>query len=98
MYDRLLDVMNAEEIQEREKSPPKTIKTDSDVRLVKFSECPTPDRATQQAFEQIGETVTSEKEMEALGFPSHCESVSPGSQDGYCAVEVAEVEILDDDD
>jgi hypothetical protein len=98
MYDRLLDVINAEEIREREKSPPKTMKTESDARRVKFSECPCPDRATQQALEQIGDIVAAKKEIEALGFASHCQNVSLGSQDGYCAVEVVEVEILDDDD
>jgi hypothetical protein len=98
MYDRLLDIINAEELREREQSPPKSIKSESEARQLNFAQCSSPDRPTQQALEKIGGLVTAEKEMEALGFASHFENVSSRSQDGYGFVEIAEVEILDDDD
>jgi hypothetical protein len=92
MYDRLLDVMNAEEIREREKSPPKSFKTHPDNRRVKFSERPSPSRIDDQEVE------TAVKEIESFGYSVHRESGSLESQNGYRVVEVVEVEILDDDD
>lgn len=92
MYDRLLDVMNAEEIREREKPPPKSFKTHPDNRRVKCSERPSPSRIDDQ---ELGAAV---KEIESFGYFVHRESGSLESQNGYGVVEVAEVEILDDDD
>jgi hypothetical protein len=92
MYDRLLDIMNAEEMREREKSPPRSIKTVSDAGHVKFSERPSPNRSTEQTLE------IADKDMETSAYASHCEDVSMGYREGYGVIEVAEVEILDDDD
>ncbi|KAE9367938.1 hypothetical protein N431DRAFT_429221 [Stipitochalara longipes BDJ] len=91
MYDRLIDVMNAEEIREREQSPPKSIKSESEARHVKFAACPSPTRLEDQACKP------AEEELGELGYAAHFESVSLVSQDGYGIVQVAEVEILDDD-
>lgn len=98
MYNKLIDLMNAEEMREREQSPPKSIHTESNIRRVKFSGYPSQDRFNQQASEQLGEVVHAEEKTEVLGFDSHCERVSFGCQDGYAVVEVAEVEIVDDGD
>ena len=98
MYDRLIDLMNAEEMREREQSRPKSIHTESNNRRVKFSGCPSQSRFSQQVSEQLGEVVHAEKNTEDFGFDSHCERASFGCQDGYAVVEVAEVEIVDDGD
>jgi hypothetical protein len=92
MYDRLLDIMNEEEIREREKSPPKSFKTHPDNRSVKFSERPSSSRIDDQ---ELGAAV---KEIESFRYSVHRESGSLESQNGYGVVEVVEVEILDDDD
>jgi hypothetical protein len=92
MYDRLLDIMNTEETREREKSPPKSIKTESDNRPANFSESPSPNRIDDRELE------AAVKELEAFGYSLNCDSSSIGSQDGYGVVTVAEVEILDEDD
>ncbi len=98
MYDRLIDLINAEEMREREQSPPKSILTDSNNRRVKFSECPSQGRFDQQASEQLGEVVHDEEKTEAFRFDPHFQRVSFACQDGYAVVEVAEVEIVDDGD
>ncbi|PMD21122.1 hypothetical protein NA56DRAFT_645835 [Hyaloscypha hepaticicola] len=98
MYDKLIDLMSAEEMREREQSPPKSIYIESNNRRVKFSGCPSQGRFNQQISEQLGDVVHSEKKTDAFAFGSHCERVSFGCQDGYAVVEVAEVEIVDDGD
>jgi hypothetical protein len=98
MYDRLIDLMNAEELREREQSPPKSIHTESNNRRVKSSRCPSQGRFSHQASEQLGEVVHAEKKTKAFGLDSHCERASFGCEDGYTVVEVAEVEIVDDGD
>lgn len=92
MYDRLLDVMNTEETREREKSPPKSIKTESDNRRANFSEGPSPSRIDDRELE------AAVKELEAFGYSLTCDNSSIGSQDGYGVITVAEVEITDEDD
>jgi hypothetical protein len=92
MYDRLLDVMNEEEMREREQSPPKSVKSESEVRHVKFAECPSPDRLNERNYEVV------EKELGELGYAAHCENASIQPHGGYGVVQVAEVEVSDDDD
>lgn len=98
MYDKLIDLMNAEEMREREQSPPESIHVESNNRCVKFSGCPSQGRFNQQTSEQLGDVLHGEKKTDAFAFDSHCERASFGCQDGNAVVEVAEVEIVDDGD
>ena len=79
-------------MREREQSPPKSVKSESEVRHVKFAECPSPDRLNERNYEVV------EKELGELGYAAHCENASIQPHGGYGVVQVAEVEVSDDDD
>ena len=97
MYDRLLDILNAEDLTKTEQSAPKKIPSDAIATGIKLAGCQPKDKTNDKSLEHVADLVATEKDMD-VGFGVHCEDVSRGSQDIYSVVSVAEVELSEDDD
>lgn len=97
MYDRLLDVLNAEDIAKSQHAASKELPADAIARGIQFAECPSLDDATNKSMEHVAGLVATEKDMD-VGYGVHCEHSSLGSQHSYNVVSVAEVELSEDDE